>query len=530
MRRLLTLLSALVLALLSVPAAHAQVPNLALLQVEKEVLVSAGLAMVSAVDVAPDGRVVVAERSGRVHVWHQDGTMVLAGRLPIDAMGCPDCPAKDQNHGGISGMALSPDFADDQWVYMYFSRAGEGDEKTNLRPWVLSRFKLTDDDQLLLDSEEILLENQLYWKGVEADGNHRSGDIAFLPDGTLLLSTGDDTMPRDSSGFAPRDFREGRDAWNAERTSQNPASRLGSLLRLNPDGSVPDGKTPGVAANPHIDDPAYDPYVYAKGFRQPWRFAVDPKSGTAIVGVVGPDAFLDDPQRGPSGKEEVEEVPLGGGTNHGWPRCIGANLPYHDYDFQTGASNGPLSCEGFVPAAMVTERSLPSLDAPTMSTHALTAIIIGEVYRYDGDGALALPAGLRNHVLGGDWQRNALFALPLDDAGKVQPPAWRLPVDVLGPIDMAVGADGAVYIAEYGSQTFGASSNNNGRLSRLKCVLCQPDPAADFGIDVPATTSAVSEQLSATTAAATAPPVLPFTGLLALPPLVLGVLRRRKLV
>ena len=77
------------------------------------------------------------------------------------------------------------------------------------------------------------------------------------------------------------------------------------------------------------------PEIYARGFRNPYRFTVD-VAGTLYLADYGPDAGEADPERGPDGKVEWNIVRKPG--FYGWPYCIGNNIPYNDYDFATGTS------------------------------------------------------------------------------------------------------------------------------------------------------------------------------------------------
>lgn len=70
------------------------------------------------------------------------------------------------------------------------------------------------------------------------------------------------------------------------------------------------------------------------GHRNPWRLAVDAKTGTLFWGDVGPDARLFDAKRGPSGFDEINRTDKAG--NFGWPFVIGHNKPYVAHDFAEG--------------------------------------------------------------------------------------------------------------------------------------------------------------------------------------------------
>src|SRR5439155_13964111 len=85
--------------------------------------------------------------------------------------------------------------------------------------------------------------------------------------------------------------------------AQNLSSMYGKILRLNPDGTVP-------ADNPFVWLPGANPYIYAYGFRNPFRMTFTP-DGELLVGDVGEHGW-----------EELDNVTAGG--NYGWPLAEGA--------------------------------------------------------------------------------------------------------------------------------------------------------------------------------------------------------------
>jgi hypothetical protein len=211
------------------------------------------------------------------------------------------------------------------------------------------------------------------------------------------------------------------------------------------------------------------------------RMAVDEATGFTFVGNVGPDANNDDPARGPRGYDEVETIPPGGGTNHGWPRCIGDNIPYVDWDYAAGAGRGLLSCEGMAPADIFYPYA-ESTRWPVLGNGSRTAIG-GVVYRYQGEGPYRLPDTYQGKFLFMEWARDRIWSVPIvedpespnhgrmDTANMTQ-----IASGLISPIDAAVGPDGAVYIAEYGLTFY---LNPNSRISRI--VPKQPAEAPPPG-------------------------------------------------
>jgi glucose/arabinose dehydrogenase len=435
----------------------------------------------TALDVADDGRVFVAERTGRLKIIHPDGSLTLAGRIGVDSMGqqCGDCPGSSLDEGGLHGLVLAPDFAQTGAVYLYYSvpsslgspvdppkhpnARGPADQEGKFR---LSRFTIVGDT-LDLASETPILENPAEWFHC----CHYGGDMEWLADGTLLLTVGDDTISSQSNGYSPHDARPGQTFNNADLTSQNPADRRGKILRLNPDGSVP-------ADNPFVDDPAYDPYVYARGFRSPYRMEVEPTSQNVFVGNVGPDAITPDPARGPYQYDEIETVPAGGATNHGWPRCIADNIGYAQYDWATSTAGAPFDCTGMTPATLYYSY-WPSTDFPVMAGGIGSTAMVGTYY--DAEGPRALPERYRKHLIFMDWSRDHLWTMPVKADGTLDT-QQVLPLvnGVYGPIDADVGPDGAVYLAEYGRALYNASDS---RITRITCAACGGPPAPTEGPD-----------------------------------------------
>ena len=84
------------------------------------------------------------------------------------------------------------------------------------------------------------------------------------------------------------------------------------------------------------------PEIYAMGFRNPFRFSVDKKTGYVYLGEYGPDAGAANANRGPGGQVEFNLIKQPG--NYGWPYCTGKNDAYNDYDFATNTSGPKFNC------------------------------------------------------------------------------------------------------------------------------------------------------------------------------------------
>lgn len=207
----------------------------------------------------PDGRILVTERPGRV---------VILGKGEIFKVE----EAEHTGEAGLLGAVLSPDFSEDKHIYLYYTyRSGNGLFNR------VSRFILEDDT---LKDEEYILD------GIPGARFHNGGRIKFGPDGMLYVTTGD-----------------------AQETSlsQSLDSLAGKILRMNPDGSIPQD-------NPFDNSP-----VYAYGLRNPQGLSWHPVTG---------DLYASD--HGPNSQDELNHILPG--KNYGWPivTCTASDERFED--------------------------------------------------------------------------------------------------------------------------------------------------------------------------------------------------------
>lgn len=447
------------------------------------------------IQVAPDGRVIWTEREGALKVLLPNGKQITAGRLPVSANQCDDCLVQDDpplEEGGLHGLLLAKNFMKTGRLYLFRSVPGSRNPKTKFGVFRLSTFVLNDNNKLDKSSEKKILDVKVEWDHC----CHYGGNLEWMPDGTILLSTGDDVPASSSGGYGAR---EKTNKWlNAELSVQDPSDRRGKILRLMPDGSVPDGSKRGVEPNPYLgrsiknpyipdhsgnpDDHKIkvDPYVYSIGYKQPFRGAVHPSTGTFYLGDVGPDAYMPDPSKGPRGHEEINIVKPGGGVNHGWPRCIADNQPYHDYNWKTSTDNGPLDCSKMTGAVLYYPHDV-SEQWPTLQAGGVTSIPAA-FYPESTKGALRLPERFNNKLFFLEFSRSFVATIPVEENGdlNVSPEAIEMVTPFLSgptprptsPIDATVGPDGALYFLEYGTGFYNAPGS---KVSRLKCAGCVPD-------------------------------------------------------
>ena len=185
------------------------------------------------------------------------------------------------SEGGLLGMALHPDFANNGQLFVYYTAQGSA-----TIPYVstVSRFTSTDGGLTFSRaSEQVILT-------LDQPANlHAGGDIHFGRDGFLYIGFGD-------SGITPS-------------PAQNPSQWLGTFLRIDVDGGVPYAIPPD---NPFAHGGPGAPEVWAWGFRNPFRWTFDAVTGDLWAGDVGQAAW-----------EELDLVVPGG--NYGWPVREGAH-------------------------------------------------------------------------------------------------------------------------------------------------------------------------------------------------------------
>lgn len=229
----------------------------------------------------------------------------VVGRVPGDIYAVGE--------SGLLGMAFHPNFAANGYVYLSFVRIGTNDIES-----LIIRMQSPDNGLTFGNPVTIL------GPFAQPAANHKGGDLHFGPDGYLYASFGD-------GGGAADQFGHGQ-----EKTGY-----FSKILRLDVDSAfpfaIPDGNPFKAGGG--------EPTTFAYGFRNPYRFAVDPVSGNVWAADVGELDW-----------EEVNKVVAGG--NYGWSiregahchpagtSCSAANLvdPYFEYGRAVGscAISGPI--------------------------------------------------------------------------------------------------------------------------------------------------------------------------------------------
>lgn len=216
----------------------------------------------------PDGAMLITERPGRLR-------LVRNGKLEPGAIaGVPDVLAINQ--GGLLDVAVHPNFADNRFVYLTYAHGTQNANRTRIARGVL-------DGNALRDVRVIFEVSQ-----AKSGGQHFGSRILWLPDGTMLVALGD--------GGNPPVQLEGD---LIRKQAQNLRSRLGKIVRLRDDGTVPQD-------NPFVNAGKADPAIWSYGHRNIQGLAFDPINNRVWAS-----------EHGARGGDELNLVQAG--QNYGWP-------------------------------------------------------------------------------------------------------------------------------------------------------------------------------------------------------------------
>ena len=245
--------------------------------------VAANLSSPTAMAIAPDGRIFVAQQGGAIRV-------IKDGQLLPDPFAT--VAANSSAERGLLGITFDPQFTTNHYVYVYYTAAAPTAHNR------VSRFTAAGDvasgiETALLDFPDI--GGAIY---------HMGGALHFGPDAKLYIAVGD--------------HQDGG-------KSQLLTSVFGKILRVNPDGSIP-------ADNPFYGQASgVNRAIWARGLRNPFTFAFQPVSGHMFINDVGQETW-----------EEINTGRAGG--NYGWPTSEGPNntsgfdAPFYYYDHGQGCS------------------------------------------------------------------------------------------------------------------------------------------------------------------------------------------------
>ena len=222
---------------------------------------------------APDGRLFVCLQSGQVRVITENGVLLPNPfiSLSVDSNG----------ERGLLGVAFDPNFESNHFVYIYYTMPGSPAHNR------ISRFRANGN--VAVPNSEFVLVNL---DPLSNATNHNGGAIHFGPDGKLYAGVGENANGANS---------------------QSLSNRLGKILRINSNGSIPsDNPTtfPGIAGSTTGPNRA----IWAVGLRNPFTFAFQPGTTRLFINDVGQSTW-----------EEINDGIRG--SNYGWPIVEGPASP-----------------------------------------------------------------------------------------------------------------------------------------------------------------------------------------------------------
>jgi glucose/arabinose dehydrogenase len=381
---------------------------------------------------------------------------------------------------GLLGLALDPDFEQNGWIYLFHSPPGE---------------ELNRVSRFTYENENIDTGTEVQIIDIHTQREtccHAAGHLEFGPEGNLYVATGDDTNPFQSGGSTPIDEREGREPFDAQRSSANTADLRGKILRitLHEDGSysVPSDNlfTAERGYGDELDQGLVREEIYVMGCRNPYKYDLDSETGALWYSDYGPDAGSWSDARGPVGIVELNRIT--DPVNSGWPYDTGDNYPYRDYDFATQESGdlfdpanptnespnntGLTELPASDPATIWYPQSWSSyvndapdyIDLPKGDKSTWPQIpeggapMAGVVYRRPDDaGADALPEYYDGKHFYMSFNRGYAKYVTFDDDGEVVEIEPFMPDAQFGAaFDLAVAPDGSLYHLDF-----------NGSVSRI---------------------------------------------------------------
>ncbi|WP_018614846.1 PQQ-dependent sugar dehydrogenase [Segetibacter koreensis] len=233
-----------------------------------QILVASGISNPTVMAFAPDGRLFVAEQTGALRIIKNGGLL----SKPFITL-----QVNSKGERGLLGIAFDPDFNTNKYIYLYYTLSSAANNR-------ISRFTANGD--VVVPGSEVVILNL---SPLSNATNHNGGSIQFGKDGKLYVGIGDNAN---------------------SANAQNLDTYLGKILRINADGTVPDG-------NPFKTGSEERRRIWSYGLRNPFTLSVQPLTGKIFVNDVGQNMW-----------EEINNCTTGG-LNYGWPLAEGKDSTLH---------------------------------------------------------------------------------------------------------------------------------------------------------------------------------------------------------
>lgn len=379
------LIASMSAALILTAPAHARPPHAEVLPpgFKAEVIVG-GLEWPTTFAFAPDGRIFIAEKAGRVKIW-KDGITYAQPLLDITD------EVNNFVDRGLIGMALDPNFAENGWIYLFYTWDAPGEKKDSDGPrrGRLVRYTVEGD---VADPESAFVLLDDHWSYTQ---NHSVGTLKFDRQGYLWASMGEGALSADPGQLALK--------------AQAIDNLQGKIIRIDPRTGE------GVPGNPFFDPQnpkSARSRVWAYGFRNPFRFALHPETQLPYVGDVGWNTY----------ESLMIATP---GANFGWP-CV----------------EGPVDVPRF------------QRDPVCQGVNAKTSTPKAHTYHHNNQNASVtagdfntgdhFPAEMKGNFFWGDYSTQKLWRTVLDAQGRFK--ETLVFAENMGePVDIQFGPDGALW-------------------------------------------------------------------------------------
>src|ERR1700687_1332660 len=313
-----------------------------------------------------DGRIFVVEQAGTIQII-RGGLLQTTPFLDITSR------VLSGGERGLFSVAFHPQYATNHYFYVYFTTQTNGDIR-------IERFTATTADVADPATSKLILT-----QAHSLQPNHNGGLVSFGLDGMLYAGLGN-----------------GGGGGDPYHTGQDPNALLGSLLRLDVNGGDPYAIPP---SNPFVGQANKRGEIWAKGLRNPWRYAFDAPTGLLYIADVGQNAH-----------EEVDvALASQGGLNYGWSVMEGLSCYNASTCTQTGLT-------------------LPLIDYAT-HVGGTCSVIGGYVYR-----GRALP-GHSGAYFSSDYCAGFLRSFRYSNGGAVDQKDWGLTMGSVTSFGVDIGGE-----------------------------------------------------------------------------------------